>query len=82
MAKAANVVDEVLGNLAKPKPLAWHERVAPEHAATLCEIREAWASGRLGTKKITAARAIAKTLNDRGIAKVGPQGVIAWLDRA
>ena len=82
MAKAANVVDEVLGNLAKPKPQAWHERVAPEHAETLRDIREAWTSGRLGSKRITAARAISKTLNDRGIAKVGPQGVIAWLERA
>lgn len=82
MAKAASVVDEVLGNLAKPKPLAWHERIAPEHAATLRDIREAWASGRLGNKKITAARAISKTLTDRGIARVGPQGVIAWLERA
>lgn len=82
MAKAANVVDEVLNNIARPRPLAWHERVAPEHAETLRDIREAWASGRLGNKKITAARAISKTLNDRGIAKVGPQGVIAWLERA
>lgn len=82
MAKTASVLDEVLGNLAKPRALTWHERVAPEHAATLREIREAWASGRLGNKKTTAARAISKTLSDRGIARVGPQGVIAWLERA
>lgn len=82
MAKAGSVVDEVIGNLAKPRPQAWHERVAPEHADTLREIREAWLSGRLGTKRITAARAIAKTLNAKGIAKVGPQGVLAWLERA
>jgi hypothetical protein len=82
MAKGRTVVDEVLGNIGSPLPQCWHERIAPEHVETLREIREAWSSGRLGSKKQTAARAIAKTLNDRGIAKVGPQGVIAWLERA
>lgn len=81
MAKKS-ILDEVLANIPTRMPQSWHQRIAPEHAGTVKEIREAWFAGKLGTKKITAARAIAKTLGDLGIAKVGPQGVLAWLERA
>jgi len=84
MAKATSVVDDVIGVIAAqpPRVQAWYHRVSPKHAATLAELLQAWKSGRLGTHKITAARAIAKILASRGISDVGPQGVLKWLERA
>lgn len=84
MAKAKSVLDDVIGVIAAqpPRVQAWYHRVAPEHAGTVAEILDAWKSGRLGSRKITAARAIAKILVARGIADVGPQGVLKWLERA
>lgn len=83
MAKGkADVIDEVLGNIAERLPQAWHQRVAPEHIDTLRQIKEAYLAGRFGKQKKPAADAIAKTLRDRGIANVQHQGVIAWLERA
>jgi hypothetical protein len=80
--KGKSIVDDVLAQIPAPRAQSWDQRIDPEHVDTLREIREAWLTGRLGTKRITAARAIAKTLNAKGIAKVGPQGVLAWLERA
>jgi hypothetical protein len=84
MAKAKSVLDDVIGAIAAqpPRVQAWYQRVAPEHAGTVAEILDAWKSGRLGSRKITAARAIAKILAARGIADVGPQGVLKWLEKA
>ena len=77
-----SVLDEVLANIEQRTPQAWYQRVSPEHADTVDEIRQLWAAGKFGRKKYPAAKAIAKFLHDRGIAKVGPQGVIAWLEKA
>jgi hypothetical protein len=84
MAKATSVLDDVIGVIAArtPRVQAWYHRVPPEHAGALAEILDAWKSGRLGSQKITAARAIAKILSARGISDVGPQGVLKWLEKA
>jgi hypothetical protein len=78
----SSVVDDVLANIARRAPQAWYELIAPEHAGTVREIRDAWAAGKLGAKKYPAARGISKYLSDQGIAKVGPQGVLRWLEKA
>jgi len=84
MAKATSVLDDVIGVIASqpPRVQAWYHRVPPKHAAAIAEILEAWKSGRLGTHKITAARAISRILAARGISDVGPQGVLKWLEKA
>lgn len=78
-----SVLDEVVDELAqRASPKRWHHRVAPEHAGTLAELREAWLAGRLGKARRPAARVISKILKARGIATVGEQGVEEWLERA
>lgn len=57
----------------------WYRRLSQEQTAAIAPILEAWRTGRLGTKRITAARAISAKLTTLGI-KIGPQGVAAWLD--
>jgi hypothetical protein len=78
---SGSVIDEVMGNLRDRQPQSWHYRVSAEHADTLRQIKEAYQAGRFGSKKKPAAEAIARTLNDRGIADVQYQGVLAWLER-
>ncbi len=63
-------------------PLAWHERVAPEHLPELAELKAAWKAGELHASKIATARIISAKLQERGIATIGPQGVLAWLEKA
>lgn len=62
-------------------PRKWWERVDAAHRDVLTAIDAAWREGRFGRKKYPAARAISAKLAELGIATVGPQGVIAWLDR-
>lgn len=78
----ADIIDEVLGNIAERQPQAWYQRIAPEHADTLRQIKDAYLAGRFGKQKKPAAEAIARTLRARGIATVQHQGVLAWLGRA
>lgn len=84
MAKAkTSLIDEVAAYIKPAKPPAkWHHKVAPEHAATMAEIKAAWKSGRLGKSKKGAAMGIAKYLTANGIASIGHNGVISWLDEA
>lgn len=83
MAKRESVVDEVAGFIQQAKsPARWHERVAAEHVDTLAEIKAAWRAGRLGKSKKGAAVGIAKFLQAKGIANIGHNGVIAWLEEA
>jgi|694.fasta_scaffold15985_6 hypothetical protein len=56
----------------------WWERAPREHAATLAAIHAAWHRGELGSRKSTAARAIASKLQTLDIT-IGSQGVLAWL---
>lgn len=83
MPQEKSVLDEVLVQLAaSPPQLRWFHRVAPEHMDDIEELRRAWLDGRLGKKRRTAARAISKILQARGIATVGVQGIEEWLARA
>ena len=81
MAKAKSILDDVLAEIqaTAPKPSRWFERVAPEHAETVAELRQAWRDGKLGTSQRRAARSISKLLNARGISTVGVTGVELWL---
>jgi hypothetical protein len=63
-------------------PATWYEQLTPEHRKELDAIRSEWASGKLGTRKKTVARAIADNMRTRGISNVGMQGVRAWLEKA
>ena len=77
-----SIVDEVLGNLAVPKPRRWYENVDPQHADTLATIREAFYAGAFGPQQKPACEAIAKTLRAKGIADIQYQGVLQWLKRS
>jgi hypothetical protein len=59
----------------------WWQRVTPKQAAMLEEILAAWKSGALGSRRRTAARAIATGLASEGIS-IGEQGVETWLRRS
>ena len=82
-AAAASVVDSIAGAIPDTTtgPRKWWERADAIHADVLTAIDVAWREGRFGRKKYPAARAISAKLAELGIATVGPQGVIAWLDR-
>lgn len=78
-----SLLDEVIEQVSSQRTAArWFHAVAPEHLPALAELRQAWLDGRLGAKRRTAARSIAKILNARGIATIGEQGVEEWLERA
>lgn len=80
---ASSVIDDIAGAIKPSLGLRpWWERTDKAHAETLAAIHDAWKAGRFGRKKYPAARAIGAKLSELGIASVGPQGVIAWLDRA
>ena len=78
MAKAG-VIDAIKANLPPANCHSWEYRVDPKHAGTLKEIKDAWKRGEFGSRRITAARAIAKFLNGQGISQIGTQGVLQWL---
>ena len=81
MAKAPSIVDRIAAAIPESQAgKAWWKRLTPEQAEMVAPILEAWKAGRFGTAKITAARVIAATLTEHGI-KIGPQGVVAWLQR-
>jgi hypothetical protein len=78
--KSCDIVAEIAAAVPKRQPQRWHQRVAPEHLATLDAIREAFETGKFGPKKKPAYLAIAAVLESRGIANVGRNGVQAWLE--
>jgi hypothetical protein len=59
----------------------WWERVAQEHAATIEAVAAGWKSGKYGMSKNRAAAAISSWLRSKGIATVGRQGVMHWLNQ-
>ena len=75
-----SIVDEIAAAIPKKQSLQWHVRVAPEHRETLDAIREAYKAGRFGTAKKPAHTVIANIITARGIAKIGRNGVAAWLE--
>lgn len=83
MTRPAGPIESIAAAIAKRgQPRRWHHDLSDEHAALVASIREAWLSGRLGTKKNTAAREISAYLKAAGIADIGAQGITEWLDRA
>lgn len=80
MAKTRDIVAEIRAAIPPPIPGSrpWWDRVPKEHHHTLEAIHAAWHRGEFGSRKITAARIIAKALAEFGIT-IGEQGVIAWL---
>lgn len=81
MAKAPSIVDQIAAAIPESqsgKP--WHKRLNKEQSELIAPVLAAWKAGRFGSAKITAARAISTKLIEHGI-KVGPQGVLAWLQR-
>jgi hypothetical protein len=58
----------------------WWQKLTADQEELVKPILDAWRSGKFGAAKITAARAISHALVARGI-KIGPQGVLTWLQR-
>jgi hypothetical protein len=77
--KSSDIVAEIAAAVPQRLSLRWYQRVAPEHAATLQAIREAYIAGKFGKRKKPVFTAIAAVLNARGIATVGRNGVESWL---
>lgn len=82
MAKAKGLIAEIKAHIPSGKALRWTDRIAPEHRATIAEIRRAYQAGELGSGKKPVARGIATYLNKQGISKVGYHGVLNWLETA
>ncbi|NBW14549.1 MAG: hypothetical protein EBR82_41775 [Caulobacteraceae bacterium] len=81
MPKAPSIIDQIAASIPDSqsgKP--WWLRLTEDQREFVAPILAAWRAGRFGTRKITAARAIAKTLTEHGIT-IGAQGVLAWLQR-
>ena len=80
--KPADSIVEAIAASCNTRPgfAPWWERVTPEQAATLEVIWKAWLAGRFGPRKLTAAKAISRTVADIGVV-IGHQGVLRWLDR-
>lgn len=80
MAKKS-AVDEIASSIPEKRRLSWEFRVAGEHVGTLEDIKAAYNSGKFGRHKEPAANAISDYLQKNGIAQIGPQGVLAWLEK-
>lgn len=80
MAKDADIVAEIAGQVRTRRHMRWFQAVAPEHVATLDVIAAAYKAGKFGAKKKPAADAIVAVLQARGIATVGYNGVLQWLE--
>jgi hypothetical protein len=64
-----------------PRHKTWFERVAPEHQKELLAIKQSWRDGVLKSSTFRLAEDISRSCRELGIAAVGPQGVIHWLQR-
>lgn len=75
---------DIVGSVMRNLPLdgrraKWEDAVEAKHKNKLESIRAAWAAGKFGRRIHPAAKAIARTLADEGIAQIGLSGVIRWL---
>lgn len=77
----ADAVREIAAMVPQAVPKSWEYRVAEEHRSTLDQIKAAFAAGQFGSRKSTAAKAIAAWLKSNGISTVGYQGVLEWLEK-
>lgn len=82
MAKALSLRDEVASAIPTRARRKWEDDLDPAVVAELEEIRADWASGKLGAgvTRTGISKAIARTLNGRGI-PVSANTVFRWLDR-
>jgi hypothetical protein len=55
--------------------------VSPEHREEIAALKAAWIAGQFKVPQNTAARFIAKRLNELGISNVQEQGVNTWLGK-
>jgi hypothetical protein len=82
MTKRPSIVDLIAASIPESqsgKP--WWLRLTPDQQELVDPVLAAWKAGRFGRAKITAARVISSVLTERGI-KIGPQGVLSWLQRS
>lgn len=61
--------------------IPWYRRLPEKHLAEVLELKKAYKAGKLSFPLRTLARAISKSLRERGIATIGEQGVQAWLTK-
>lgn len=80
MAKPKGLIDEIKSHIPSRSAKRWTDRVAPDHLPTLNEIKRAYHAGEFGSAKKPACDGISKYLHDHGIATVGFQGVLTWLE--
>jgi hypothetical protein len=73
------LLDEVLANLPRRTRQSFADVLPPEILAELDEIRSEFRAGRITASKTGLAKAIAKTLSDRGIS-AHSSTVTRWLD--
>lgn len=82
MAKAApTLADQIAAALpprARTRP--WWERIDPAHLAELEPVRARFLAGGYDASKRQMAKTISAHLRANGIAEVGEQGVISWLN--
>jgi hypothetical protein len=80
MAKAS-IVDEVAALIPeRTGTRPWWERLDTKQGELVKAILAAWHAGTFGTRRRTAAKAIAQAIQRHGI-NIGEQGVDAWLRR-
>lgn len=75
-----DIIDGVLARMHNSRRKRWHDRVAAEHHDTLAAVRKAYHDGKFGSHKRPASKAISEYLRECGIADVGDQGVLQWLE--
>lgn len=75
-----DIVAQVISKMPGRKPVSWWYFVAPEHQSTLDTIKQAFLDGKFGAATTTAGKGISAYLKEHGIADIGYQGVIAWLE--
>jgi len=81
VSKKLDAVAAIKAAIPQRRSMKWQDRVSPEHAETLRNIREAFDAGEFGTKRKPAYIAIATYLNEQDISTVGHQGVREWLEK-
>lgn len=79
---AEKLRDKIVGMIPTRRQghMAWHERVDAKTLAELEDLRASWRAGEIESPKLTLAKAISTVVRELGV-DVGPQGVVAWLDK-
>ena len=82
MAKASDLAAEIM-SLIPPsrRALSWWQTIDKKHEAMLKVVADGYREGKYGPSKQRAAKAIAAWLQKEGIATVGKQGVLNWLNQ-